>query len=46
MKSVFYGIEEELSEQEMKSLIAQIHDIIIKSLCLAQPHVAHLMKSC
>lgn len=46
MKSVFYGIEEDMSENEMKSLIAQIYDIIIKSLCLAQPHVAHLMKSC
>jgi hypothetical protein len=37
---------EELSIQGIKKLKREIYDMIIKSLCLVTPHVAHLIKTC
>ena len=46
MKSVFEVVEEEEGPEAVIKLKQGIHDIIIKSLCLATPHIKHLIKSC
>jgi len=39
------GIEDEDGEEAMHKLEEGINDIIIKSLCLATPHLSHLIKA-
>ena len=46
MASVFAGIEMEEGEEVVQKLQQRINDLIIKSLCLAGPHITHLVKAC
>ena len=39
-------LEEEQGAAKVEKLQKEIHDIIIKSICMVQPHVNHLVKSC
>ena len=43
--SVFDGIDADEGKDVMDKLRKEINEIIIKSLCLATPHVEHLIKS-
>ena len=46
LRSVLDGIEMEEGEEVAAKLQWRIYDMIIKSLCLASPHVTHLIKTC
>lgn len=46
MLSVLDGIEEEEGPEVREKIELGIHEVIIKSLCLAVPHIKHLVKSC
>jgi len=46
MRSVLEGIEEEEGEEAAALLQERINDLIVKSLCLAGPHIKHLYQSC
>ena len=43
MQSVLQAIEDEFDDVTMMKVQKGIQDIIIKSMCLAQPHVKHLI---
>ena len=45
-KTILAILEEEAGPQKVQKLQSEIHDIIIKSICMVQPHVNHLVKSC
>ena len=46
LQAILDHIEDEFDSEAMENLQKGIYDIIIKSLCLAQPHISHLIKSC
>jgi len=46
LQSVLDGIDLDYGTDVMEKVQKDIYDIIIKTLCLATPHVTHLMKSC
>jgi len=46
LQSVLDGIDLDYGTDVMEKVQKDIYDIIVKTLCLATPHVTHLMKSC
>ena len=44
--SVLNQIEKEFSPEKRDEVVRSINDIIIKTMCLAMPHVYHLYQSC
>ena len=44
--SIIQLIEREFGIPAAENLQNEIYDIIIKTLCMVQPHINHLMRSC
>jgi hypothetical protein len=46
LQSIYDIIEREYGTPAYEDLKNEIHDIILKSICMVQPHVNHLIRSC